>query len=168
MAYRNGLRLQRLVNTLLDFSRIESGRFNGAYERTDLAVYTADLASAFRSATERAGLSLVVDCPPLPEDVAVYVDREMWEQVVLNLLSNAFKFTFAGQIAVSVRLGADGTSVLTTVRDSGVGIDHDQLPRLFDRFHRVQGARARSQEGSGIGLALVSELSSNCTAARST
>ena len=98
---RNGLRLLRLVNTLLDFSRIEAGRVRAAYEPTDLAAFTADLASIFRSACEKAGLRLAVDCPPLGEPV--FVDREMWEKVVLNLLSNAFKFTFEGEIAVSLR-----------------------------------------------------------------
>ena len=98
--HRNELRLLKLVNTLLDFSRIEAGRVTATFEATDLAALTADLASAFRSATERAGLQLVVDCPPLPS--AVYVDREMWEKIVLNLLSNAFKFTFQGSIGVAV------------------------------------------------------------------
>ena len=95
LAHRNSLRLLKLVNTLLDFSRIEAGRIQASYEPTDLAQLTAELASVFRSAIERAGMRLVIDCPALPEKV--YVDREMWEKIVLNLLSNAFKFTFEGQ-----------------------------------------------------------------------
>ena len=106
IVHRNGLRLLKLVNTLLDFSRIEAGRVQAVYEPTDLAALTADLASVFRSAVERAGMQLVVDCPPLPEPA--YVDRDMWEKIVLNLLSNAFKFTLEGRIAVSLR--ADGDS----------------------------------------------------------
>ena len=98
---RNGLRLLRLVNTLLDFSRIEAGRVQASYVATDLAAFTAELASCFRSATERAGLTLVVDCPLLSEPV--YVDRDMWEKIVLNLLSNAFKFTFEGEIEISLK-----------------------------------------------------------------
>ena len=101
VAHRNALRLLRLVNTLLDFSRIEAGRIDASYEPTDLAQFTAELASVFRSAVEKAGLALVVDCDPLPD--AVYVDRDMWEKIVLNLLSNAFKFTFEGQITVELR-----------------------------------------------------------------
>jgi signal transduction histidine kinase/CheY-like chemotaxis protein len=151
---RNGLRLLKLVNTLLDFSRIEAGRIQAAYVPTDLAALTTDLASVFRSLIEKAGMQLVVDCPPLAEPV--YVDRDMWEKIVLNLLSNAFKFTFAGQIAVT--LCQEGRHARLTVRDTGTGIPPDELPRLFDRFHRVQGARARTHEGSGIGLALVQEL----------
>ena len=95
IAHRNGLRLLKLVNTLLDFSRIEAGRVQASYEPTDLAALTAELAEHFRSAMERAGLELDVDCPPLREPV--YVDRDMWEKIVLNLLSNAFKFTLRGR-----------------------------------------------------------------------
>lgn len=154
MAHRNSLRLLKLVNTLLDFSRIEAGRVQASYEPTDLALLTAELASVFRSAIERAGMKLAIDCPPLPEQV--YVDREMWEKIVLNLLSNAFKFTFEGGIQVSLR-AVDGAAELI-VRDTGTGIPADEIPRLFERFHRVSGARGRSYEGSGIGLALVQEL----------
>jgi signal transduction histidine kinase len=88
VAHRNSMRLLKLVNTLLDFSRIEAGRIQAVYEPVDLATFTADLASVFRSAIERAGMSLIIDCPPLSRDT--YVDREMWEKIVLNLLSNAF------------------------------------------------------------------------------
>ena len=151
---RNGLRLQKLVNTLLDFSRIEAGRVQASYEPTDLAAYTAELASTFRSLIERSGITLEIDCPPLP--APVYVDRQMWEKIVFNSLSNAFKFTFAGTIAV--RLRSCGDTVELSVRDTGVGIPAAELPRLFERFHRVSGTRSRTYEGSGIGLALVQEL----------
>ena len=154
MAHRNALRLLRLVNSLLDFSRIEAGRLQVTFRPTDLAALTAELASSFRSATERAGLRLVVDARPLPEPV--YVDRDMWEKIVLNLMSNAFKFTFEGEIAVELSNQTD--HVRLTVSDTGVGIPAGELPRLFDRFHRVEGTRGRSFEGSGIGLALVQEL----------
>ncbi|GIH19809.1 SpoIIE family protein phosphatase [Rugosimonospora africana] len=152
--HRSGLRLGKLVNTLLDFSRIEAGRVQARYEPVDLPVFTAELASVFRAAIERAGLAFEVDCPPL--DRPVYVDRGMWEKVVLNLLSNALKFTFDGGIRVS--LDADGDHAVVRVSDSGVGVPVDEMPRLFERFHRVPSARARSNEGSGIGLALVQEL----------
>ena len=154
VAHRNGLRLLRLVNSLLDFSRIEAGRIEAAFQPTDLAAFTADLASSFRSAVERAGLRFTVDCPPAREPV--HVDREMWEKVVLNLLSNAFKFTFEGEISVTLRT-RDGAAELS-VRDTGVGIAAEDMPRLFERFHRLPNARSRTHEGSGIGLALVQEL----------
>jgi signal transduction histidine kinase len=156
VAYRNGLRLLKLVNSLLDFARIEAGRVQASYQPTDLAAFTADLASSFRSATDKAGLRLTVHCPPLPE--LVYIDREMWEKVVLNLISNAFKFTFEGEIAVELGSSGDGSRAKLTVRDTGTGIPLEEMPRLFERFHRVEGARGRTHEGTGIGLALVQEL----------
>ena len=154
LLHRNALRLQRLVNTLLEFSRIEAGRVEAAYEPTDLGELTTELASSFRDAIERAGLTLIVDSPPL--DVPIYVDRDMWEKIVLNLLSNALKFTFEG--AITVRLGLEEQCACLTVRDTGTGIEGRELPRLFERFHRIEGARSRSHEGSGIGLALLQEL----------
>jgi len=151
---RNGARLLRLVNTLLDFSRIEAGRVEAVYQATDLAGLTAELAGVFRSATEKAGLRLSVDCRSLGEPV--YVDRDMWEKIVLNLISNAFKFTFDGEIAVSIDRKEDFAEL--RVRDTGVGIPREAMPKLFERFHRVANTRGRTHEGSGIGLALVHEL----------
>ncbi len=155
VAHRNSLRLLKLVNSLLDFSRIEAGRMQAHYVSTDLGAFTAELASSFRSVIEQAGMKLVVDCPTA---VAVaHVDRAMWEKIVFNLLSNAFKFTFAGEIAVTVQPAGD--YVVLSVRDTGSGIPATELPRIFERFHRVEGARSRSHEGTGIGLALVDQLS---------
>ena len=157
LVLRNAGRLQRLVNTLLDFSRIEAGRAQARYEATDLAALTRDLASTFRSAMERAGLDFIVDCPALPD--TVHVDREMWEKVVLNLLSNAFKFTLSGAITVRLREeGHDPRLAVLEIADTGTGIPPEELPRVFERFHRVAGAEGRTHEGSGIGLALVQEL----------
>jgi signal transduction histidine kinase/DNA-binding response OmpR family regulator len=153
-AHRNALRLLKLVNALLDFSRIEAGRSRATYVPTDLSALTADLASAFRSAIERAGLAFTVACPPLAEPI--YVDHDMWERIVLNLLSNALKYTFEGSISVALTLETE--QVALVVSDSGSGIPESELPHLFQRFHRVQGARSRTHEGSGIGLALVHEL----------
>ncbi|MGA8399667.1 MAG: ATP-binding protein [Stellaceae bacterium] len=154
LAHRNSLRLLKLVNSLLDFSRIEAGRAEAAYVATDLSHLTAELASNFRSACERAGLRLSVDCPPLSGPV--HVDRDMWEKIVLNLVSNAFKFTFDGGIEVAV--GEAGGFAELVVRDTGVGIPRPEIGRLFERFYRIEGQRGRTHEGSGIGLALVQEL----------
>ncbi len=154
LAHRNSMRLLKLVNSLLDFSRIEAGRLDATFEPTDLPTLTRDLASCFGTAFERAGLHFVVDCQPLPEPV--YVDRDLWEKIVLNLLSNAFKFTLDG--SVSVRIHADTPYAVLEIVDTGVGISAQELPRLFERFHRVDNARARAYEGTGIGLALVLEL----------
>ncbi|MBU2664091.1 SpoIIE family protein phosphatase [Actinoplanes bogorensis] len=152
--HRNGLRLGKLVNTLLDFSRIEAGRMQARFAPVDLAAATAELASVFRSAIERAGLTFEVDCPPLPEPVLL--DRGMWEKIILNLLSNALKFTFTGGVRISVR--AESGTAGVTVADTGVGVPEAEMPQLFERFHRIENARSRSNEGSGIGLALVKEL----------
>ena len=152
--HRNGLRLLKLVNTLLDFSRIEAGRVRAAFRSTDLARSTTELASTFRSAMKRAGLRYEVDCPPLPEPA--WVDRDMWEKVVLNLLSNAFKYTLEGGVAVRLRAVADAAEL--SVADTGTGIPAAEVPRVFERFHRIEGQRGRTHEGSGIGLALVQEL----------
>jgi PAS domain S-box-containing protein len=154
LVHRNGLRMQKLVNTLLDFSRIEAGRTHAVYTPVDLAEVTQELAGNFRSLTERAGLKLIVDCPPLPEPA--YVDREMWEKIVFNLLSNAFKFTFAGGITVSVNAAGDHAELV--VADTGTGISEHELPLIFERFHRIEGARGRTYEGTGIGLSLIQEL----------
>ncbi len=152
--HRNSARLLRLVNSLLDFSRLEAGRVRAQFEPTALGEMTAGLAGAFQSLLDSAGLSLVVDCAEPREPV--YVDRSQWEKVVSNLVSNAFKFTMAGEIAVRLREGEDGVELL--VSDTGTGIPERELPHIFERFHRVEGAQGRSYEGSGIGLALVREL----------
>lgn len=154
LAHRNSLRLLKLVNSLLDFSRIEASRMKAHYVPVDLAAVTRDLASNFRSALQAASLEFIVNCAPLPEPV--YVDVEMWEKIVLNLLSNAFKFTMAGRIVVT--LEAIASDVVLSVSDTGVGIPEAELPRIFERFYRVEGTNGRSYEGTGIGLALMQEL----------
>ncbi len=152
-AHRNALRLLKLVNTLLEFSRLEAGRSDAAFVPTDLATMTRDLCGLFRSAVESAGLRFDVMVDALEP---VYVDRSMWEMIVLNLLSNALKFTHEGGITLTLR-AADGAAELS-VADTGIGIPDADLGQIFERFRRVRGAKSRSHEGSGIGLALVDEL----------
>lgn len=154
VAHRNGLRLLKLVNALLDFSRIEAGRTRLAMQRVDLSHLTAELASVFRSAMEKAGLDLIVQCDPL--SAPVVVDRDAWEKIVLNLLSNAFKYTLKGSVTVNL-YEENGYAVLTVV-DTGIGIPERELPHVFTRFHRVEGAQGRTHEGTGIGLSLIHEL----------
>ncbi|WP_224371852.1 hybrid sensor histidine kinase/response regulator [Hyalangium versicolor] len=151
---RSATRLLKLVNTVLDFTRIGAGRIQGLFRPTDLSAFTARRVSQFESTAKRAQLNLIVDAPPLPE--SVWIDHEMWETIVFNLLSNAMKYTSAGSIRVS--LHAEQEQVCLEVRDTGIGIPSAELPRIFERFHRVEGAWARSHEGSGIGLSLVQEL----------
>jgi len=153
VAHRNSLRLLKLVNSLLDFSRIEAGRVQAQHAPTDIGSLTAELASVFRSAIERTGIAFDVECEAVPD---VYVDRDMWEKIVFNLLSNALKHTHAG--AIRMRMRGIGNLCELTVADTGIGIPADALPQVFDRFFRVPNARARTHEGSGIGLALVQEF----------
>ncbi|SFD58384.1 ATP-binding protein [Paracidovorax konjaci] len=165
LAHRNTLRLRKLVNNLLDFSRLQAGRAQARFIPVDLAALTQDLASNFRSAFERAGVALEVDCPPLP--FPLYVDRGMWEDVVLNLLGNALKFTLQGSVRIALEHGGGGghggtagtgSEVTLTVQDSGVGIGAAELPHIFERFRVGRHGGGRTQEGTGIGLALVQEI----------
>jgi signal transduction histidine kinase/CheY-like chemotaxis protein len=154
IAHRNALRLLKLVNTLLDFSRLEAGRMSAFYVPTDLSALTKELAGNFQSAMLKAGLGYKVTCPTLSEPV--YIDRSMWEKIVLNLLSNAFKYTFNGEIEISLK--QNNNNVILCVRDTGTGIPEKDISHIFKRFHRIEGAQGKTHEGSGIGLALVQEL----------
>jgi len=154
IVHRNSIRILKLVNTMLDFARVEAGRAGVRYQRFDLAAYTADLVSTFRAAIERAGLRFIVRCPS--SSAPTYVDRELWERIVLNLLSNAFRFTQDGEI--EVRVEAQDGRVNLLIRDTGVGIPPEEIPRIFEPFHRVKDTRGRTSEGTGLGLALVQEL----------
>jgi signal transduction histidine kinase/serine phosphatase RsbU (regulator of sigma subunit)/DNA-binding response OmpR family regulator/anti-sigma regulatory factor (Ser/Thr protein kinase) len=152
-ARRNATRLLGLVNNLLDLSKLEEGRLEAWYEPTDIGTLTREVASVFRFGIERAGLQFVVDCPVLEP---VHVDRSMWEKIVLNLVSNALKFTLSGEIAVRIR--RDGDWAVLEVADTGIGIPQDEIPRIFDRYHRACTAQSVTPAGTGIGLALVREL----------
>jgi signal transduction histidine kinase len=154
VAARNARRLQVMVDTMLDFSAIEAGRLGTRLALVDLAALTTDIARPFHDAAAHAGLVLRVDCPPMTSPVAV--DPVLWEKVVAHLLSNALKFTFTGEIAVELRELPEHVQLV--VSDTGVGIPRDQLPLIFQRFHRVRGTPARSHDGTGLGLALVDQL----------
>jgi len=154
VTYRNGQRLLKLVNSLLEFSRIEAGRMHASYKPVDIAALTKDIASGFRSIIEKAGLTFDIDCSLITKPV--YVDREMWEKIVLNLLSNAFKYTLQGMIRISLKEVKDHVEL--SVADTGVGIPPKELPKMFDRFHRVPNTVGRTHEGTGIGLSLIHEL----------
>jgi PAS domain S-box-containing protein len=154
LAHRNAERLHKLINAIMDFASIEAGRLPMTAEPVDICALTAEMASLFRSAIEAAGLTLSFRSS-LPATCAL-LDRDMWEKVVLNLLSNAYKFTPAGQVELTLS-ESDGMFRLS-VRDSGIGIAADELERVFDRFYRSGRLDGRHIEGSGIGLALVREL----------
>lgn len=153
IAHRNALRMQKLVNTLLEFSRIEAGRVEGRFRPVNICAFTRELASSFRSAIEKAGMQLYTPCDNIGK---VYVDVDMWEMIILNLVSNAYKYSKEGHIEVAVR--KVGKEARISVTDTGVGIAEDQLEKIFNRFHRIGDVTGRSQEGTGIGLAMVKEL----------
>jgi PAS domain S-box-containing protein len=154
VAQRNALRMQKLVNNLLDFSRIEAGRMQGKFTSVNICSFTQDLVSTFRSAIEKAEMNLDYECEGVHNKV--YVDVDMWEKIVLNLVSNAFKYTTEGSI--TVRVTEEEKNIVLSVSDTGIGIPADQIEKVFDRFHRVENTQGRSQEGTGIGLAMVKEL----------
>ena len=153
---RNAQRLLKLVNSLLDFSRIEAGKMQAHRQHTDLSKLTRELAHMFQSATYRAKIKLNIHVEDIEARGPVFVDRDMWEKIVFNLVSNAFKFTLQGEI--NLRLKADAECAILTVQDTGIGIAAADVPKLFTRFYRVEGAQGRTHEGTGIGLALVQEL----------
>ena len=145
----------RLVDDLLDVSRIARGKIRLQVERLDLAALAGEVADDHRGAIEAQGLRLTVELPPAP--VPVDGDRARLAQVIGNLLDNARKFTpGGGSVAVVVEPGPEAAEV--TVRDSGVGIDPSVLSRLFTPFAQADRTLARSQGGLGLGLALVKGL----------
>ena len=154
LVYRNCLRLLKLVNNLLDFSQLESQQMDAIFEPVSLSELTEDIASSFLPVIEKAGLQFIVKCDSIKN--VVYVDKGMWEKIVLNLLSNAFKYTLKGSITLSLK--AMARHVKLTVRDTGIGIPAEEVKNVFGRFHRVKGAQGRTHEGTGIGLALVNEM----------
>ncbi|MDX1420890.1 MAG: ATP-binding protein, partial [Rubricoccaceae bacterium] len=159
-AIRNGRRLLRLVNQLLDVSRLEAGRLTLEARPLDTAAFVRHLAQVFAPFAERKHITFRVEVPEHP--VTAFLDPEQFEKVLANLLGNAFKFTPEGG-TVSVRLGteaeADGpVAFVLTVQDDGPGIAPEHLPHLFDRFYQADASSTRQQPGTGIGLALVKNL----------
>jgi signal transduction histidine kinase/chemotaxis response regulator CheB len=153
VATRNAQRLLGLVSSLLDFAQAESHRLTPEFEPVDLAIETEHVAALLRTAIEHAGLRFTVECARVE---SIQVDRAMWAKIVVNLLANALKFTFEGEIRVVLRERAQHAELV--VSDTGVGIAAADQPHVFERFFRSRGQRARSNEGTGIGLALVKEL----------
>lgn len=153
IASRNAHRLLNLVNSLLDFSRLEAGRMHAIFRPVDLSVVTSDLASLFRSAIKKGKIHYEVRVPK--EKVEVWLDLDLWEKVVFNIIGNAFKYCLAGSIEVRVTKGSHFAEF--SVTDTGCGIAESELGQIFERFHRIEST-SRSQEGTGIGLSLTLEI----------
>ncbi|CUA71218.1 protein-histidine kinase [Rhizoctonia solani] len=154
LVMRNVNRLRRLVDTLMDFSRVEAGRLEGHFRPVQLGQVTADLAALFRSTLEKSGIQYVVDCDSASSQLT-YVDPELWEKIVFNIVGNAFKYTLSGKITVTVK--HHDNCAIFSVSDTGVGIPEKDQEKITERFHRVASV-SRSYEGTGIGLALTKEL----------
>lgn len=154
VALRNSRRLLRLVNQLLDLQRLDAGRMQPKFQSCDLAEFVRQIVETFRPYCEKKGLHLVTQLEPCSN---VYLDLEKFDKVLYNLLSNAMKFTPAGQ-SITVALEAIDDRCCLRVRDTGIGIREDQLSHLFERFRQAEGSENRSFEGTGLGLALVKEL----------
>ncbi|MVM42016.1 response regulator [Spirosoma sp. HMF3257] len=152
---QNAKRLLRLINQLLDLTKLEAGQLKPVPESGDLAGFLRLLASSFTSLAESQQINFT-----FTQSEPVYwasFDQDKIEKIVTNLLSNAFKFTSAGK-TVSMQAEYQSGMAFLTIRDTGIGIKADKLPRIFDRFYQVDGNVNRSYEGTGIGLALVKEL----------
>ncbi|KAJ3174897.1 hypothetical protein HK101_010805 [Irineochytrium annulatum] len=155
LAYTNTIRILKLIHNLLDYSRIQNGRMTASFRRVaNASDLTRSLASVFRSAVEKLGIKYIVEVEDVSEDC--YLDRQMWEHITFNLIGNAVKFTKHGYIRC--RLYSTATHLHLDVDDSGIGIPAEELPRLFEMFHRVEQPLHHSFEGTGIGLALTEEL----------
>lgn len=147
-------RMHRIVDDLLDLSRIESGGWVPKPEEVDVRELAAEALAAAAPAAESKGVALALD---VAQDVApVIVDRTAVRQILSNLIDNSLRHTDAGQVTVFATRVAGGTEL--GVRDTGSGITPDHLPRIFERFYRVDPARTRESGGTGLGLAIVKHL----------
>ncbi|KAJ1307038.1 hypothetical protein OPQ81_008017 [Rhizoctonia solani] len=153
LAARNCKRLTKLIDSIMDMSKLEAGRLAGKFRPVQLGRLTADIAALFRSLAERKGITYEINTGTEDVEPIIYVDLDLWEKIVCNLLSNAFKYTTQGAVTVSVIHKLDESHV--QFRDTGVGIPKDYLNRVFDRFFRVNDNRT---EGTGVGLSLTKEL----------
>jgi signal transduction histidine kinase/DNA-binding response OmpR family regulator len=151
---RNAQRLGKLINQLLDLSKLEAGKTTLHLRQTDLVQFLREIASSYESLAANKNIKYFFYTEVT--ELMVYIDAEKIEQVVHNLLSNAFKFTREGDIALHLK--TDGKRYIITVKDTGIGIPSDQLNKVFDRFHQVDSSQTRSYEGSGLGMALAKEL----------
>lgn len=156
-ARRNGSRLLRLINQLLDLSQLGAGAARLRAQPGDLSEFMRTVVAPFVSLAERRRITFVVEVPaePLP----FVFDTDKIEKIVVNLLSNAFKFTpKEGTVTVQLTAVPHTDTVQLVVADTGVGIAAEHLPHLFEQFYQVDDGPTRSHEGSGVGLALVKEL----------
>lgn len=150
----NALRMQRIVDELLDLSRIESGGWRPKIGMVDVAAVVTDVFTALQPSASAKGLTLTSNIPP--DAARVSADHTAFRQVITNLVENAVRYTKEGSVTLHTRHGDGG--VWVDVRDTGIGIAAEHLPRIFERFYRVDAGRSREQGGTGLGLAIVRHL----------
>ena len=155
MIQRNALQLQKLIDELLDISKIENEKVTMAVFNADFARFAHDLFESFRPIAEDKALRLVWEGPS--SGMLVFYDGAKWKKVLYNLISNAIKFTDGGG-AVTARLKEEDNQIQFTITDTGIGIVESKIPHVFDRFYQEDPTHVRLYQGTGIGLALVKEL----------
>jgi signal transduction histidine kinase len=146
--------MQRIVDDLLDLSRIESGGWTPKASSIEVEGVARDALAPLRARAESKRLALRIDVDP--PTLRVHADSTAVRQVLTNLVDNAVRHTDAGEVVVAAREDGDGVSL--SVRDTGAGIGPEHLPRIFERFYRVDAARSREEGGTGLGLAIVKHL----------
>lgn len=152
---KNCYRLIKLVNNLIDITKIDTGYFKISPEECNIVDIIEDITLSVKNHVENKGISLTFDTDS--EEIITACDPDKIERIMLNLLSNALKFTDSpGKIAVNVYDKSD--KVIISVRDTGIGIPKDKETLIFDRFQQVDKSLSRNHEGSGIGLSLVKSL----------
>jgi len=152
---RNGYRLLKLINNLLDLNKLEAGRMRLRPKTLDFDDYIESILSSVKVMADQKNISLFFQHPLTK--VELTIDPDQFEKVVLNLLSNALKFTpEKGRITLYIEERLD--SVILTVEDTGIGVPANMLDAVFDRFRQVEGAAARGFAGTGIGLSLAKEI----------
>jgi signal transduction histidine kinase len=152
--HANALRMQRIVDDLLDLSRIESGGWIPAQQETDVAALGGEMLGSYREVARTKGITLTLDVPP---ELRAHVDPTALRQVLGNLVNNAVRHTQAGSVTIFARRETDGGTAIG-VGDTGVGIAPEHLPRIFERFYRVDPGRSRAEGGTGLGLSIVRHL----------
>jgi two-component system phosphate regulon sensor histidine kinase PhoR len=151
---RNAGRLERLIEDLLDLSRIESQKYNLNCEDVAMRPFAANVLAMFKERAEQKRLTLVKD---IGEHVSTWADRRALEQIFVNLVDNAVKYCPEGA-TVTLRAKMDGDTCAMMVEDTGLGIEEKHIPRLFERFYRVDTGRSRELGGTGLGLSIVKHL----------
>ncbi|MCM0649922.1 PAS domain S-box protein [Clostridium swellfunianum] len=152
---QNCFRLLRLVNNLIDITKIDSGYLDLSLENKNIVSIVEDITLSVADYVENKGVDLIFDTDI--EELFIAVDSDMIERIILNLLSNAVKFT-KSEGCIYVTLSHHHNDVIISVKDTGTGIPENKLEKIFDRFIQVDKSLTRSNEGSGIGLALVKSL----------